>query len=108
MVMLKLDDWSYFEGRSELEDGTVVMRFYGQVNRDDPDNILITEKEETEDSYRKNVDTIRADRRSFEDVVYAESEEIRAMLPSSTSQEANCTEISENCDEAEKGGNDEV
>lgn len=59
--MLKIDEWSFYEGRSEV-DGNVVMRFYGQVDRNDADNILITEKEESEDSYRNNIDVIRKDR----------------------------------------------
>ena len=72
--MLRTETWTYFEGLSEFDDGTCVMRFYGQVNKADPNNILITEKEVEEDSYRKNVDLVRRDRRAFEDTVYAEAE----------------------------------
>ena len=103
--MLRTDTWTYFEGFSELDDGTCVMKFFGQVNKADPNNILITEKEAEEDSYRKNVDLVRRDRRAFEDAVYAESDRIQEELFSPSD---NCTEISENCDEAEKGGNDEI
>lgn len=76
--MLKTDEWSYYEGTSEV-DGVVVMRFYGQVNRSDPDNILITEKEESEDSYRKNVAIVRQDRRDFEDRVYFEASRLAGL-----------------------------
>ena len=61
--MLRTDTWTYFEGYSDLEDGTTVMKFFGQVNNADPSNILITEKETEEDSYKKNVEQIRRDRR---------------------------------------------
>jgi hypothetical protein len=64
------------------------MRFYGQVNKADLNNILITEKEASEDSYRKNVDVIRQDRREFEDLIYAEADRISAELfPSPPTQE---------------------
>ena len=42
-MMLNVDKWTFFEGSAEV-DGAIVMRFYGQVNYDDPSNILITEK----------------------------------------------------------------
>lgn len=77
--MLRTDTWTYFEGFSELDDGTCVMRFYGQVNKADPNNILITEKEEFEDSYRNNIDVIRKDRWEFQDKVYFEASRIRGL-----------------------------
>ena len=76
--MLNVDKWTFFEGSAEV-DGAIVMRFYGQVNYDDPDNILITEKEEFEDSYRKNVAEIRQARREFEDKVYFESNRLTGL-----------------------------
>ena len=106
--MLRTETWTYFEGFSELDDGTCVMRFYGQVNKADPNNVLITEKEVEEDSYRKNVDLVRNDRRAFEDAVYAEADRIQAELFPPVSEEVNCSEMSDNCDKAEKGGNDEI
>lgn len=77
--MLRTDEWSYYEGYSSV-DGNIVMRFYGQVDRNNPENILITEKEESEDSYRKNVKTIRQDRREFEDKIYFEASRLRGLL----------------------------
>ena len=77
--MLRTDDWSYYEGFSEV-DGTVVMKFYGQVNRNDPNNILITEKEAEEDSYKKNVRQIRLDRREFENKIYFEVSRLQGLL----------------------------
>lgn len=56
--MLRTDEWSFYEGFSEI-DGAIVMRFYGQVDRNNPERILITEKEEVEDSYRTNINTVR-------------------------------------------------
>ena len=92
--MLRTDTWTYFDGFSELDDGTCVMRFYGRVNKADPSNILITEEEASEDSYRKNVDVIRQDRREFEDLIYAEADRISAELfPSSPTQEQSSEEI---------------
>lgn len=78
--MLKTDVWTYFEGFSKLEDGTTVMKFFGQVNNNNPDDVLVTEKENEEDSYRKNVKEIRHDRRDFENIVYAEADRIRHYL----------------------------
>ena len=94
--MLRTDTWTYFEGFSELGDGTVVMNFYGQVNKSDPNNIMITEKEAEEDSYRKYTDIIRHDRREFEDTVYREADFIQEELR--CVEEANCTEMSDNCE----------
>lgn len=77
--MLKVEGWSYYDGCSEV-DGNIVMRFFGRVNRTDPEDIEITEKEEFEDSYRNNIDVIRQDRRIFEDKVYFEASRIKGLL----------------------------
>ena len=76
--MLRTDDWSYYEGFSEV-DGVEVMKFYGQVNRNDPNNIVITEKESYEDSYRNNITQIRLERREFEDKVYFEATRLEGL-----------------------------
>ena len=77
--MLKVEGWSCYDGCSEV-DGNIVMRFFGRVNRADPEDIEITEKEEFEDSYRNNIDVIRQDRRIFEDKVYFEASRIKGLL----------------------------
>ena len=77
--MLSVKGWSYYEGCSEV-DGNIVMRFFGRVNRNDPDDIEITEKEESEDSYKNNIWIIRQDRRDFEDKVYFEASRIKGLL----------------------------
>ena len=76
--MLRTDDWSYYEGFSEV-DGVEVMKFYGQVNRNDPNNIVVTEKESYEDSYRNNITQIRLERREFEDKVYFEATRLEGL-----------------------------
>ena len=117
--MLKIDEWSFYEGRSEV-DGNVVMRFYGQVDRNDADNILITEKEESEDSYRNNIDVIRKDRQEFQDKVYFEASRIRglnAMIEpeedvssdgENCPEDQNCVQISDNSNTQEGGVFNEV
>ena len=121
--MLKIDEWSFYEGRSEV-DGNVVMRFYGQVDRNDADNILITEKEESEDSYRNNVDVIRKERQEFQDKVYFEASRIRGLnamvdiMEGSEEETApdvdnspgdqNCVQISDNLNTQEGGVFNEV
>ena len=104
--MLKIDEWSFYEGRSEV-DGNVVMRFYGQVDRNDADNILITEKEESEDSYRNNIDVIRKDRQEFQDKVYFEASRLtglKAMMDDDeTAEDSNCAQISDNSEPPEGG-----
>ena len=77
--MLSVKGWSCYEGCSEV-DGNIVMRFFGRVNRNDPDDIEITEKEEPEDSYKNNITIIRQDRRDFEDKVYFETSRIKGLL----------------------------
>ena len=77
--MLRTDEWSFYEGFSEI-DGVIVMRFYGQVDRNNPERILITEKEEVEDSYRTNINTVRQDRREFQDKVYFEASRLNGLL----------------------------
>ena len=104
--MLNVDKWTYFEGSAEV-DGAIVMRFYGQVNYDDPNNILITEKEEFEDSYRKNVAEIRQSRREFEDKVYFESSRLLGLKKMvdfmENGDQPNCVQISDNFN-TEEGG----
>ena len=99
--MLNVDKWTFFEGSAEV-DGAIVMRFYGQVNYDDPSNILITEKQEFEDSYRKNVAAVREARREFEDLIYFEASRLsglKTMVDNMVVLEnENCTELSDNCD----------
>lgn len=106
--MLRTDDWSFYEGFSEV-DGKIVMRFYGQVDRNNPDNFLITEKEEQEDSYRNNIDIIRQDRREFEDKIYFEASRVKGLLGMSDvleqTTEENCVQISDNSDSPEGGEN---
>ena len=77
--MLRIDEWSFYEGFSEV-DGNIVMRFYGQVDRNNPERILITEKEAAKDSYRTNIDAVRQDRREFEDKVYFEASRLEGLL----------------------------
>lgn len=109
--MLRTDDWSFYEGYSEV-DGNIVMRFYGQVDRNNPDNILITEKEESEDSYRKNAAVIRQDRRQFEDKIYFEASRIKGLLgmydAMKEATEENCVQISDNFNTTEGGVFDEI
>lgn len=104
--MLRTDDWSYYEGFSEV-DGVEVMKFYGQVNRNDPNNIVITEKESYEDSYRNNIAQIRLDRREFEDKVYFEAtrlEGLNRMVDFMRDGETpNCVQISDNLQTPEGG-----
>lgn len=104
--MLRTDDWSFYEGFSEI-DGKVVMKFYGQVDRNNPDNVLITEKEAEPDSYKKNADIIRQDRREFEDKVYFEASRLtglNAMIDDEeTSEEENCAQIPDNSSTLEGG-----
>lgn len=110
--MLRTDDWSFYEGYSEV-DGNIAMRFYGQVDRNNPDNIVITEKEESEDSYRKNVQVIRQDRRSFEDRVYFEASRLAGLnqmvkQADNVIDEPNCVSDSHNSETPEGGVFDEV
>lgn len=104
--MLRTDDWSFYEGYSEV-DGNIVMKFYGQVDRNNPDNILITEKEGSDDSYRNNVKVVRQDRREFEDKVYFEAGRLRGLLGMydvlKNATDDDCAEISD-YDEVSKGG----
>ena len=106
--MLITDDWSFYEGFSEV-DGTVVMKFYGQVDRNNPENILITEKEAFQDSYRKNVDVIRQDRRDFEDKIYFEASRLSGLNKMidfvESGDEPNCVQISDNSEAPEGGEN---
>ena len=96
--MLNVDKWTFFEGSAEV-DGAIVMRFYGQVNYDDPSNILITEKQEFEDSYRKNVSAVREARREFEDLIYFEASRLSGLKTMVDNMiQSNCTELSENSD----------
>lgn len=110
--MLRTDDWSFYEGYSEV-DGNIVMRFYGQVDRNNPDNIVITEKEESEDSYRKNVQVVRQDRRTFEDRVYFEASRLSGLnqmvkQADNVIDEPNCVSVSHNSETPEGGVFNEV
>ena len=67
--MLNVNSYSFFEGHSELDDGTIIVIFYGQINDQE---VTITEKEVTEDSYRRHREMVRIDRRNFENIVYEE------------------------------------